>query len=241
MDKKILESAEIAQPELMWKTAMTLALIEKMTPEFMADVLQDFETISDVTMEKVANIPSAARTTAIGVAASIGAGVAASLGTAIATDLFDAAKRGLTKSRNFKRIMKYNPHLKNEIRDPSRLKPAFDALHKYAPDFTADPMLGASLLKSLSDQPPGNEYQLLTNLIKSRSELTAVKSNQFRLDLRDATKDLVGDKKQKERVALEAAKQPPIHYHQHFGGKGPKGTGTPLAIKNPGSIPTNNP
>ncbi len=242
MNRDILEAAERAQPEMMQKVALSLSLIEKMAPEFMEDILRDFETVSEVTTEKIAAAPEAVRKTAIGVAASIGAGVAASLGTALAADFFDIAKRGLTKSRNFKRIMKYNPQLKNEVSDPARLKPAFDALHRYAPDFTADPMLGASLLKSLANQPPGNEYQLITNLIGSRKNLVDIEHNQFKLDLREPANDaanlLTGNRKHKERVELESAKQAPIHYHQHFHGKDSvKGSRTPIAPKGSSSTP----
>jgi hypothetical protein len=190
MNRDILESAERAQPELMKKTAMAVGLIEKMAPEFLEDVLQEFEAISEVTLEKVASMPDSIRKGAIGVAAIVGTGVAASLGSAIATDLFDAAKRGLTKGRNFRRIMEQNPNLRNEIHDKSRLKPAYDAIHRYAPDFTADPLIGGSLLKSLANQPSGNEYQLITNLLGSRKNLADVKNNQFRTDWKTA-KELV--------------------------------------------------
>lgn len=202
MNRDILESAERAQPELMKKTAMAVGLIEKIAPEFLEDVLQEFEMVCSVTEEKVKeaagivpglkNVMSVrgGMDKAIGVAAIVGTGVAASLGSAIATDLFDAAKRGLTKGRNFRRIMEHNPNLKNEIHDKSRLKPAYDAIHRYAPDFTRDPLIGGSLLKSLANQPSGNEYQLITNLLGSRKNLADVKNNQFRTDWKTA-KELV--------------------------------------------------
>lgn len=192
MNKEVLELAHQAQPELMQKTAMALKLTERMDPDFAQELLEEFEMISDVTMEKSAAAPVSALSKvfsnpvgkqAIGVAAVVGAGIAASLGTAVASDLYDAARRKLTKARNFKRIMEYNPRLKEEVNDPARIKPAYNAIHRYAPDFTADPMLGASLLKSLANQPPGGEHVLLTSLLGSRKNLQDVKRSQFQPDL----------------------------------------------------------
>lgn len=237
MNKEILEQANRAAPELMQKTAQVLALIEKMEPEFVPDVLQEFEMISEVTTEKVASLPDAVKSRAIGVAASVGVGIAASLGTAIATDLYDTAKRGLTRARNFKRIMSFDPSLKDVAPSGKKtLKTTFDMVHRYAPDFTADPVLGSSLLRSLVVVPVGGEQAAIEKLIGSRNNLTSVRNNQFKVDLRDAFK---GDKDHKQKMELEGAKQAPIHYHQHFEGKGPKNK--PLSLRNPGSTPTNDP
>lgn len=206
MNSEILEIAVKADPETMLKTAQALELIEKIAPEFLPEVFEDFETISSVTEENVKtaaavlpNLPGLKNfykgvETAIGVAAVVGTGIAASLGTHIAADLFDSAKRGLTKSRNFKRIMDNNPHLKNDLRDKSRIKPAYDALHRFAPDFTADPMVGGSLLMSMVNQPPGNEYQLIEKLIGSRKNLLDVKDKQLRPDWKGA-RDLINKAK----------------------------------------------
>lgn len=236
MDKLILDAAFESEPELMHKVAESLQEIEQTAPEFMDDVFQEFELISAMTLEKCATVPPSIRDRAIeygkDTAKLVGIAGAAALGTSIAAELFDISKRGLTKARNFKRIMKYAPGLKNEISDPARIKPAYDALHRYAPDFTADPMLGASLLKSLANQPPGNEHVLITSLLNSRKTLGEIKNNQYKPDFRPK------DKKDtfEQRRELEGAKKPPIEYHQHFhGSKGSK----PIALKNPGATPTN--
>lgn len=240
MNKEILEQAQAAQPELMQKTAQALALIEKMAPEFVPDVLKEFEVISEVTTEKVAGLPDSVKTRAIGVAASIGAGIAASLGTAVATDLYDAAKRGLTKSRNFKRIMQHDPTLKDAVpgSDKKTIKNTFDMLHRYAPDFTADPVLGASILRA-AFETPGHEEDQIQKLLGSRKNLADIRNNQFRVDLRDSFKDHAKEHAQrKELEQIKATKPGPIHYHQHFESRRPP-KGTPLALKNPGSTPTN--
>lgn len=234
MDKRILEAAQEADPETMQKVAESLAETD---PEFLDEVFQDFEFISTLTLEKSAAIPDSVKQRAIGLAKDsarlVGIAGAAALGTSIAAELFDVAKRGLTKSRNFKRIMQYAPGMKAEVSDPSRIKPAFDALHRYAPDFTADPMLGASLLKSLANQPPGNEHVLITNLLNSRKTLGEIKSKQFQVDFRGKEKKETFE----QRKELETVKRPPIEYHQHYHGTKPKNA--PVALKNPGATPTN--
>lgn len=227
MNKEILEQANRAEPVLMQKTATALALIEKMAPEFVPDVLQEFEIISEVTTEKLASIPDSAKSRAIGVAASVGVGIAASLGTAIAADLYDTAKRGLTKARNFRRIMEFDPSLKEVPRSGNKtLKSTFDMLHRYAPDFTADPVMGSGLLRGLVNVPVGQESAQIEKLIGSRNNLTSVRKNQFNLDLREVVKGSGGKPTDQS-----------IHYHQHFEGKGPKNK--PLAMKNPGATQTN--
>lgn len=199
MNKEILDAAFRAQPEMMKKTAMALSLIEKMTPEFLEDVLGEFEMIAEVTTEKVAAVPSASSAKvlkdvigkhAIGVAALVGTGIAASLGTAIATDLFDSSKRFLTKSRNFRRIMAFDPSLKEVATSGNKdLKTAFNTLHRFAPDFASDPLLGAGLLRQLVNMPVGAEMDQITKLLGSRKNLQDIKKNQFQPNFRSERKD----------------------------------------------------
>lgn len=224
MDKRILDAAQEAAPETMAKVA---ELVSQIGPEFLEDVFQEFDAISEMTLEKSAGVSDFVKTRimpgALKGAVLVGVAGAAALGTSIAADLFDAAKRGLTKDRNFKRIMKYAPQLRGEVSDPGRIKPAFDALHRYAPDFTADPMLGASLLKSLVNQPPGNEHVLITALLNSRKTLGEIKNNQFKPDFRAGKKD--SDLTFEQRIALEKAKPAEQHLHQPPGAKTPRGFG----------------
>jgi len=207
MNAQILKLATAADPDTMAKTAEALELIEHFAPEFVQDVFNDFETISSFTTEKVAAVVPSLKPvqaflkgmdTAIGAAAVVGTGIAASLGSHIAADLFDAAKRGLTKSRNYRRIMDANPKLKEEVTDKQRLKPAFDALHRFAPDFMSDPLLGGSLLKSMANMPHGNEYSLMEKLIGSRKSLQEVKEKQMRPDWKGARDILNTSKSKKE-------------------------------------------
>lgn len=212
--EKTLDLAEQAAPEMVEKTAEAVALLGRVAPEFVPEVLSDFQKVASVanTKVKVAGAVDTAKAVAIGA----GGALAASLGAAIASDLYDAAKRGLTKGVNFKRIMDANPNLKHDVEDPKRLKPAFDALHRYAPDFTSDPMVGGALLKSLANMPAGNEHNIITNLISARKNLVETKNKQFSTKLDGV---------------MGGGKQGALHYHQHFEGSGPKGK--PLGLKNP--------
>ncbi len=195
MNAEILEMATKADPDTMLKTAQTLELIEHFGPEFLPEVFAEFSSIGEVTQEKVAavipklgasptvlkGLDAAARVSMV-----VGTGIAASLGSSIAADLFDSAKRGLTKSRNFKRIMDANPNLKSEVLDKNRIKPSFDALHRFAPDFMSDPLIGGGLLKAMANSPGGNEYQLMEKLISSRKSLGELKERQMRPDWKGA-------------------------------------------------------
>lgn len=164
----ILLAAEASAPDLMDKTAQSLAILERMDPEVAEEVVSDFIEIVNVTLEKT----SAAGAVEKSLAKRVGEGMvmmgAAGFGMAIANDLFNAAKRGLTKGTNFKRMMDANPHLK-EL-DPKAVKSAYNTLHHYAPDFTADPNLGGQLLHSMVEVPQ-NQATLVKDLIRSSKEL----------------------------------------------------------------------
>jgi hypothetical protein len=97
----------------------------------------------------------------------------------MATDLYDAAKRGLTKGKNYRAIMQSNPELKGL--DKARLTNTYNTIHMYAPEFTADPIMGGSLLKSVYDAGPGMDHVMVRELIGSRKNLQDTKHNQFRM------------------------------------------------------------
>jgi hypothetical protein len=172
IQREFLEQVNGVAPELMQKTAEALAEVD---PAFLPEVRQDFQTICDVTLEKVAGGPSQGPGLG-GFALAVGGTMAAGLATAIATDLYDAARRGLTKSRNFKRLMQANPDLKDY--DQKRLKESFNTLHRYGPEFTADPLMGGSLLKALAGLP-GNEHTLMKDVLKARKDYLDAKKEKF--------------------------------------------------------------
>ena len=170
--KELLESAQTHCPELMQKTATLLAATEKLDEDISKEVLQDFHTITNFTSEKLASTGDYVK----GMTTAMIGTAAAGLATAVATDLYDAASRGFTKARNFKRIMEANPDLKNY--DKTMVRRSFDALHTYGPEFTADPLMGGSYLKVLAGGG-GNEHQILKDLVSNRKNYIEAKAKNF--------------------------------------------------------------
>lgn len=170
----LLAAAEEARPDLMQKTAAMLGLLERLSPEHELEVRAELAKIASYTNEKVAAAEGYGPAARFGLA--VGGTLLAGLAGSVATDMYDAAKRGLTKGTNFKRILRANPELKHFEKE--RLHNSFDALHRYAPEFTADPILGGSLLKSVAEVP-GNEHVVIKDLINARKNLQDAKHTQF--------------------------------------------------------------
>lgn len=172
--EEILQAVAEGQPELMAKTAQIVAITERLHPDFVPGIVQDFETICSVVKEKTASDKATGwKSYGIGV----GAHVAGGLLSAIATDLYDAAKRGLSKGRNYQRIMEANPTLKRDV-DRKSLSMAFDALHRYAPDFTADPLIGGALLKNIAELP-NMSHKTIVELIGAQKNIAEGKGRHF--------------------------------------------------------------
>jgi hypothetical protein len=170
----LLEAAYKANPDLLEKTANALFVLERWEPSFAAELAKDISTIANVTMEKTARMGDMALKGAIAGVGALGVGVAG----AMAGDLYDAAKRGLTKGNNLKRIMENNPELKRG--DRKALLRSFNTLHRYAPDFTSDPMLGGQILNRMIELP-NDQLNLVKDLLASRKTLSDSKKNQFAL------------------------------------------------------------
>lgn len=174
MNADIIHAANEAAPEVMEKVAKALYVLERIEPELAADLAAEISDITDYTNEKVA----ASDLGGVKVwAGAVGGAIAAGLAGAVATDLYDAAKRGLTKGMNFKRILEANPDLKKNY-DSKQLKKSFDTFHRYAPDFTSDPNLGGQILKSMAEIPE-NQHQIVKDLLTSRKNLRDTKRGQF--------------------------------------------------------------
>jgi len=173
-NNEILESVNKSHPKMMAKTAHMVALLEKIDSSFVPDVLSDFNAIFSMVNEKTADAKAYGLTPFLW---GVGGTAAGGLLGAISTDLYDAAKRGLTKGHNFTRIMEANPHLKREV-DKGQLRMAYDALHRFAPDFTADPMLGGALLKQISELPQMS-HKTIVELIGARKEIQDAKGRHF--------------------------------------------------------------
>lgn len=171
---EILQAAGEYEPELIEKTAKALYVLENTDPEGAEDLKNEIDAILTFTQEKSAAAASPGmKAFGAAVAGTLASGFAA----AVATDLYDAARRGLTKSRNFKAIMAANPELQKY--DKTQVRRAYDAVHRYAPEFTSDPMMGGSLLVNLSQQMPGSEHNLLSQVIRTRKELQESTHKQY--------------------------------------------------------------
>lgn len=178
---ELIELVDNHCPEIMQKVAAALITAEKIDPSFGHEMASDISEATHATLEKTSGI--------VGDYA-LKAGVAASgaLAVALAGDLYDAAKRGLTKATNFKRILATNPSLLSH--DKNDLKKHFDTLHRYAPEFTMDPSLGGEALQSMVEMP-GNRVNVIKELIQSRKSLKEIKKIQlpFELPKMQANKD----------------------------------------------------
>ena len=171
---EILNAANEARPDLVEKTAQALSILDKLAPEFVPEVISDFNEITGVTQEKIASAGSAnMKGFALGAA-----GLAVSgLGAAVASDLYDAAKRGLSKGSNFRRIIAANPDLLEKNQNQDVVK-AFNTLHRFAPEFTSDPNLGGQLLSAMT-QIPENQVGIIKDMITARKNLRDTKTKQF--------------------------------------------------------------
>jgi hypothetical protein len=167
----LIRGAGASAPELMQKTAEILSVIEHHNPENAKLVVEEINAIAEYTSEKLAFGPLAMWGAAA--AGSAASGVLNSM----AGDLYDAAKRGLTRERNLKAIMQANPELK--AFDKTRLQACYSAIHRYSPELTADPLIGGSLLKNMAEVP-GNESQVIKDLLTSRKNLLDSKDKQYR-------------------------------------------------------------
>jgi hypothetical protein len=174
--EEILQAVSEGQPELMAKTAQIMAITERLHPEFVPGIVQDFETICSVVKEKTAQ-GNPAQPFIRPLALHVGGTVAGGLLGAIATDLYDAAKRGLSKGSNYRRIMEANPTLKRDV-DKRQLSMAYDALHRYAPDFTADPLIGGALLKNIAELP-NMSHKTIVELIGAQKNIAEGKGRHF--------------------------------------------------------------
>ena len=174
---EILSAAGEARPDLIEKVAKALYVLERTSPEYAAELASDIEEITAYSTEKVAAAGGSSLSPA-GVAIGLGTALGVGLAGAVAVDLYDAAKRGLTKGRNYNRMMSNNPDLK--AFDQKDLKRSFDTIHRYAPEMTADPSLAANLVKGLAVSPE-NVVGNVNELLKARKALADSKGATFRM------------------------------------------------------------
>jgi len=171
--EEILRAASDASPEKLEKVASALFYLENVEPSFANELKSEIREIAGYSLEKSAGVAgglNVPQSIAIGAATMAGAGLLA----ATATDLYDAAKRGLTRGRNFNRIMEANPEFKS---DKKLALQAFNAIHRYAPELTADPLVGGSLMTAIM-QMPGAAYTVIKDVAGIRTNIQTAKHKQ---------------------------------------------------------------
>jgi hypothetical protein len=106
--------------------------------------------------------------------AGVGAMAATGIAYSLAGDMYDAAKRGITKSRDYKAMLKENPDL-HEM--PAKdIQKAFSTLHRFNPEFAGDPMVAGSFVRQRANLPGGEfDAQMLTSLVGSHKNLADTK------------------------------------------------------------------
>lgn len=101
-------------------------------------------------------------------AAAVGGAVAGGIAFSLAGDMYDALKRGITKGRNYRTMMRENPDLADL---PARnVQRTFSTLHRFNPEFASDPMVAGSYVRRQAQyaefDPKG-----LTDLVNSRKNI----------------------------------------------------------------------
>ena len=180
--QELLKMAADANPELVEKIASTLQELEAIAPEFMEDFTEDADAIVGRVNEKTkeaAGFFSAEnmKTLGRGVLSTAVTTAVLGVGMAVGTDLYNAARRGLTSGRNWKRMIHANPDLKDI--DLATARRSFKTVQKYAPDIASDPMTAGSLVYRMSHAVVGDHDKLLRDTIALQSEHNKAKYTPF--------------------------------------------------------------
>lgn len=107
----------------------------------------------------------------LGGAGAIAGATAAGIAYALAGDMYDAARRGITKSRNYQSMMEANPGLKRlPAKDVQR---TFSVLHKLNPEFAAEPSIAGAWVQRQATfgEDALGDTNALKSLIDSRKGL----------------------------------------------------------------------
>jgi hypothetical protein len=107
-----------------------------------------------------------------GAAAGVGAMAATGIAYSLAGDMYDAVKRGVSKSRNYRSMMKENPDLKDL--PAVNVQKAFATLHRFNPEFAGDPTVAGSFVRRQAQFPEFDTNQL-ANLVGARKNLSDLK------------------------------------------------------------------
>lgn len=122
---------------------------------------------------------------------AVGAAAAGGIALALAGDLYDAAKRGITKGRDYKNMMKNNPNLQQH--PAKEVQKAFSVLHRFNPEFAGDPTVaGAWVNRQIQvtsmNQDAYADASTLKGLVDARKNITDVrKISPFKIESQKKT------------------------------------------------------
>lgn len=99
----------------------------------------------------------------------IGATVAGGIALSLAGDLYEAARRGLTKSRHWSSMLEANPDLAEQAKGDPNVKMMFETLHRFNPEFSGDPHVAANYVKAQLEYPA--DLSIIQGLVQSRKNV----------------------------------------------------------------------
>lgn len=109
---------------------------------------------------------------------SLSKGIAATalggIGLALAGDAYDATRRAVHKTRNYKRMLASNPDLREK--PATQVQSIFSTLHRFNPEFSADPAVAGSFVRqhvelALGENGVGVGLDTAKSLVDSRKSL----------------------------------------------------------------------
>lgn len=104
-----------------------------------------------------------------GTGAAFGVMTAGGIAMALAGDLYESAKRGLTRGRDYKNMLKANPDLARAS-NAVKAKAHFSTLHRFNPEFAKDPNIAGTFVRNAIDVP-GSELASAKDLVKARADM----------------------------------------------------------------------
>jgi hypothetical protein len=199
MDTTVLMSkvAEVAPQhyEFLVKTASEV----KDSP-FKDEILTELDGLMKMAFQMPGWAASAGKSMMSG-AGAIGGAAMAGIAYALAGDMYDAARRGITKSRNYQSMLDANPGLKRlPAKDVQR---SFSVLHKLNPEFAAEPSIAGAWVQRAATY--GEDALADTNSLKSLIDSRKGLSESKRLP-QPPTFDLGERMRKKEKHPFEMSK-----------------------------------
>lgn len=102
---------------------------------------------------------------------AVGGAAVGGIALALAGDMYAAAKRGITKTRNYKNMLDANPDLKQL--PAKNVQNAFSVLHRLNPEFSGDPHIAGAWVKkqSLYSEDGFGDVTMLKGLVDTHKNM----------------------------------------------------------------------